>query len=213
MSNHNKTFLDSELIIRPDGAIYHLGLIPSQVFRKVILVGDQNRVDLVAEFFDEVFFESQTREFKAKGGSFDGKEILVLSTGIDPDNIDIVLNELDALVNISFANKKANSDLKSLDIVRIGTCGILVEDIEVGSYILSEMALGLDNLAHYYDIKETPLESEISKTFVQSFSVPKSVTPYVSLANVDLVNRFKEEQIYNGITITAPGFTALKAGL
>src|SRR5215217_538338 len=140
----------SELILNPDGSVYHLNLKPEHIAHDIIFVGYQNRVEKITQFFDSIEFSTQKREFKTQTGTYKGKRITVISTGIGPDNIDIVLNELDALVNIDFYTRKAKEKLTSLNIIRIGTSGSLQATIPVDSIVMSQYAIGLDNMLRSY---------------------------------------------------------------
>ena len=154
---------ETELVLNKNGEVYHLGLSPENVSDKVILVGDQDRVSLVASFFDNVEHASQHREFVSKTGTYKGKRITALSTGIGTDNIDITINELDALFNIDLNSRSDKETKTSLDIVRIGTCGILQPQIPIHSFILSSFAYGLDNVAHFYEIEQSKEEIELNE--------------------------------------------------
>mgnify|MGYP003505943783 CR=1 FL=1 len=140
----------SELILNPDGSVYHLNLKPENIAHDIIFVGDQNRVEKITQFFDSIEFSTQKREFKTQTGIYKGKRITVMSTGIGPDNIDIVVNELDALVNIDLDTRKPKEELTSLNIIRIGTSGSLQKDIPVDSFVMSKFGLGLDNMLRSY---------------------------------------------------------------
>ncbi len=147
----SQTIQPSELILTPEGKIYHLDLAPSQLAPTIITVGDPGRVEMVSKYFDTIETKAEHREFKTHTGTYKGKRISVISTGIGPDNIDIVFNELDALVNIDFEKRQINKKLTSLDIIRIGTSGGLTPEVEVDSFLISVMGIGLDNVMHYYD--------------------------------------------------------------
>jgi len=202
-----ETFLPSELIITPAGEIYHLGIKPEQLAEKIIVVGDQARVEVVSGYFDTITHKSQHREFSCHTGTYQGKSISVLSTGIGTDNIDIVLNELDALVNIDLDTRQEKSARKSLEIVRIGTCGILQEEIPVDSFILSTHAMGIDNLGLFYQLEENDQTTqELLENIVHSVDIPKKVHPYITPSDKELTNRFAGEQVYKGITVTSSGF-------
>jgi uridine phosphorylase len=144
----------SELILNPDGSVYHLNLKPEHIANDIIFVGDQNRVEKITQFFEKIEFSTQKREFKTQTGFFKGKRMTVMSTGIGPDNIDIVMNELDALVNIDLETRKPKENLTSLNIIRIGTSGSLQANIPVDSFVLSKYAVGLDNMLRSYLIDE-----------------------------------------------------------
>ena len=196
----------TELVLDKNGNVYHLGVSPEDIADKIILVGDQDRVDLVAALFDTVEHASQHREFVCKTGVYLNKRISVLSTGIGTDNIDIVINELDALVNIDLKERTDKSNFKSLDLVRIGTCGILQEDIPIHSYILSTHAFGLDNVAHFYDIPFTESEEQLKNEIMAQVDFPELVKPYLIEASKTLQDKMSSEKTTNGITITSSGF-------
>ena len=204
-----KTEIDyspAELIITKEGAIYHLGIRPDQMAQKVILVGDQDRVDVMAEELDNIEYRVQHREFKSACGSINGKRILILSTGIGPDNIDIVINELDALVNIDFETRKQKKVHTKLELMRVGTCGLLHGGSPVGSHALSIGAIGLDNLAHFYADGFSEKEQNAADLFKEKFNIPEKVYPYASIASAEMIDKFKTPTTQLGWTITAPGF-------
>ncbi len=196
----------TELVTNDKGQVYHLGLSPEHVAEKVILVGDQDRVHLVASFFSETEHQSQHREFICATGTYKGKRISVLSTGIGTDNIDIALNELDALFNIDLENRCDREVLTALDIVRIGTCGILQPEIPVHSYILSSHAFGLDNVAHFYQITFSDEEKLLNTSLRKHVSLPNEIQTYAVQASESLTNRMASERTYAGITVTSSGF-------
>ncbi len=196
----------TELVLNSEGQVYHLGLSPEQLASKVILVGDQDRVAMVSSFFESIEHRSQHREFVCHTGHYQGKRISVLSTGIGTDNIDIVINELDALVNIDLVNRKDHSGFNQLELVRIGTCGILQEEIPVHSYLLSTHAIGLDNVAHFYEIPFSDEEEGLLKSFEAQISLPEKIKPYLISAGQDLTNRLMSTRTYEGITVTSSGF-------
>ena len=197
---------DSELILNPDGSVYHLNLKPENIANDIIFVGDQDRVESITKYFDSVEFSTQKREFKTQTGTYKGKRLTVISTGIGPDNIDIVLNELDALVNIDFTTKTAKTNLTSLNIVRVGTSGSLQADIPVDSLLMSAFAIGTDNMLRSYNLQNVQNQS-IEKAFINhtNWDLSKGL-PYVVSADTDLVEKFKSDIIFEGITITAGGF-------
>lgn len=197
---------DSELILNPDGSVYHLNLKPENIANDIIFVGDQDRVESITKYFDSVEFSTQKREFKTQTGTYKGKRLTVISTGIGPDNIDIVLNELDALVNIDFATKTIKSELTSLNIVRVGTSGSLQADIPVDSLLMSIFAIGTDNMLRSYDLQNVQ-NQPIEKAFVShtNWDFNKGL-PYVVFADNDLVKKFKADTVFEGITVTAGGF-------
>lgn len=196
----------SELILNPDGSVYHLNLLPEQIAHDIIFVGDQDRVEKITQNFDSIEFSTQKREFKTQTGYLNGRRITVISTGIGPDNIDIVMNELDALVNIDLQTKTPKKELKSLNIIRIGTSGSLQPHIPVDSFVLSQYAIGLDNMLRSYQIDHI-CHPNIENAFVQHTNwQPKKGKPYCIAAAAMLQNIFKSNNIFTGITATAPGF-------
>lgn len=196
----------SELILNPDGSIYHVHLRPEHVAPTVITVGDPDRVATVTAYFDTITHTVHCREFKTTTGTYKGKPITVISTGIGTDNIDIVLNELDALVNIDFKTRTVKETLTSLDIIRIGTSGSIQEDIPIDSFLLSDMAIGLDALLHFYDSTSVQ-HLEIQKAFMEhmGWSAQKS-EPYVVACDRGLASHFLSDQIIQGFTATNVGF-------
>ncbi len=196
----------SELILNPDGSVYHLNLKPENIAHNIIFVGDQNRVEKISQFFDSIEFTTQKREFKTTTGTLKGKRITVMSTGIGPDNIDIVMNELDALVNIDLDTKQAKSKLTSLNIIRIGTSGSLHADIPVDSFVMSKFGLGLDNMLRSYLI-DSISNSAIEEAFIQQTNWDlRKGKPYVISCSDELEKQFHSNQMYKGITATAGGF-------
>ncbi|MFS4491802.1 nucleoside phosphorylase [Maribacter sp. 2308TA10-17] len=196
----------SELILNADGSIYHLNLLPQDIANTIITVGDPDRVSDVSKHFDSIEFKKGKREFLTHTGMLNGKRISVISTGIGTDNIDIVFNELDALVNIDFENRIVKSDKIQLDIVRIGTSGAIQSDVAVDSFLLSEFAMGFDGLLHTYQ-SDTIQHKEISKAFVQqtNWSSNKSV-PYVVKCDESLAQQLLSNRIRFGTTATNIGF-------
>lgn len=197
---------ESELIINNRGAIYHLDVRPEELAPDVITVGDQYRVAEVSKYFDTIETKRQHREFVTHTGRIGGKRISVVSTGIGPDNIDIVLNELDALVNIDFEARTVKQDLTPLNLVRIGTAGSLQADIPVDSFVASTHGLGLDNLLNYYRFEHNEQEGQLLQSFVTATQLPAQTShPYISLANGTLLKHFVDG-FHQGITVTCPGF-------
>lgn len=196
----------SELILNPDGSIYHLNLKPENIAQDIIFVGDPDRVEKVTSYFDSIEFSTQKREFKTQTGHYKGKRITVISTGIGPDNIDIVLNELDALVNIDFKTRKIKEQLSSLNIVRIGTSGSLQVNIPVDSFVMSQYAIGLDNMLRSYLINSVS-DIEIETAFIKqtNWQLQKG-QPYVVHSNENLKQKFDSAEIHKGFTATAGGF-------
>ena len=199
-------YADTELVLNSKKQVYHLGLSPNDLARKIILVGDQDRVPMVSEFFEKIEHKSQHREFVCHTGIYKGKRISAISTGIGTDNIDIVINELDALVNINLENRIEREEKISLEIIRIGTCGILQENIPVHSYILSSHACGFDNVAHFYKINFSAFELDLAQKINNFLDLPKSIQTYFSSANEDLVSRLSSNDTNIGITVTSSGF-------
>lgn len=200
-------FEDSELIINPDGSIFHLHLHPEQVAEKVILVGDPGRVDLVASHFDKKECELQSREFHTVTGTYRGKHITVLSTGIGCDNIDIVLTELDALVNIDFETRQVKPHLRSLDIVRVGTCGGLQENTPLGTFIAGVKSIGFDGLLNFYKGRNEVCDLSLERAFKEHMHWnPLLCSPYVIDADQALIQRIAKDDMVRGITISCGGF-------
>ena len=197
---------ESELILNPNGSVYHLNLKPEHVAQTIITVGDPDRVENVTTHFDTVEFKIQKREFHTQTGTYKGKRISVISTGIGTDNIDIVLNELDALVNINLEKRQINDKLKSLNIIRIGTSGSIQENVPIDSYLISNMAIGFDSLLHYYDnehIQNFDVSKDLEAHLASSAGKSK---PYVVSGDKYLIEHFKDSKTYLGITGTNVGF-------
>lgn len=196
----------SELILNPDGSIYHLNLRPEHIASDIIFVGDQYRVDKVTKHFDTIEFSTQKREFKTTTGTYKGKRITVISTGIGPDNIDIVLNELDALVNIDLNTRKVKENHTQLNITRIGTSGSLHNDIPVDSFLLSSHGLDLNGLLQSYQIDEIS-HPDLEEAFIKhtNWSTKKSY-PLIVSNGKPLENKLLSDKVYKGITATAGGF-------
>jgi uridine phosphorylase len=196
----------SELILNSDGSVYHLNLKPENIANDIIFVGDQDRVDKITDRFESIEFTTQKREFKTSTGIYKGKRLSVISTGIGPDNIDIVLNELDALVNIDLKTRQAKTNLTVLNIVRIGTSGSLQADIPVDSFLMSSHALDLNGMLHSYQIKGIS-NPEIEDAFVKHTSwSAKKAHPILIENNSVLAQKLMSEKIFTGITATAGGF-------
>jgi uridine phosphorylase len=204
-----KTFPASQLIINEDGSIFHLHIKPEHLADKVILVGDQGRVNLVASFFDEGSIECdiQSREFHTITGKYHGKRISCISTGIGTDNCDIVLNELDALANIDFATRTEKDEHHTLEIVRVGTCGGMQEDIPLGTFLVSEKSIGWDGVLAFYEGRDEIADLGFEDALVDFIHYPaKAARPYVVAANPELVNRIAGDDMMRGCTIAANGF-------
>lgn len=196
----------SELILNPDGSVYHLNLKPEHIAHNIIFVGDQNRVEKITQFFDSIEFSTQKREFKTQTGVYKGKRMTVMSTGIGPDNIDIVMNELDALVNIDLETRKPKQVLTSLNIIRIGTSGSLHADIPVDSFVMSTFGLGLDNMLRSYLIEEIS-NQQIENEFINHTNWDaKKGRPYIIACSEKLEKIIESSQMHKGITATAGGF-------
>jgi len=196
----------SELILNPDGSIYHLNLKPEHIADNIIFVGDQNRVPKISKHFETVEFDLQKREFRTVTGWYKGKRFTVISTGIGPDNIDIVINELDALVNIDLENRTIKPTHRQLNIVRIGTSGSLQSDIPIDSFVMGKYGLGLDGLLHSY-VAEHICEKKIEDAFIKhtNWSDYKA-RPYIIKGSEVLEKKLLSELIFTGFTATAPGF-------
>lgn len=205
---NTKPIADSELIINSDGSVFHLHIKPGQLADKVILVGDPGRVAVVKAFFDTIECENANREFVSATGLFGGKRVTVLSTGIGTDNIDIVMTELDALVNVDFATRMPRPGHHTLEIVRIGTSGSLQPDLPVGSWLLSEAAIGFDGVLNYYAGRNEISDLGFEKAFEEFTNWnPLLAKPYVVNASPELIERLKNDpSIHIGTTISAPGF-------
>jgi len=196
---------NTDLILNQDGSIYHLNLLPEDIADTVITVGDPERVSEVSQYFDRIELKKGKREFITHTGYLGSKRLTVLSTGIGTDNIDIVLNELDALVNIDFKTRKLNNKLKSLDIIRIGTSGAIQEDIPMDSILVSEYGLGLDSLMQYYVHEVSSDERLLQDALRTHFHSLEGILPYISSADHGLLKTIGKDLI-KGMTLTAPGF-------
>lgn len=198
----------SELIINPDGSCFHLHLKPEQLANKVIMCGDPGRVDMIASFFDSKECEVSSREFHTITGIYQGKRITALSHGIGPDNMDIVMNELDALKNIDFVTREQKSEHHSLEIVRIGTCGGLQPFVPCGSYILSRRSIGFDGVLNWYADRDRIADLAFEQALVSAILYPKkAAAPYVVSADEQLCDRLASQGgLIDGITISAVGF-------
>ncbi|SHE94964.1 uridine phosphorylase [Bacteroides luti] len=200
-------FAESELIINPDGSVFHLHVKPGQLADKVILVGDPGRVATVAAHFDNKEFEVESREFRTITGTYKGKRITVLSTGIGCDNIDIVVNELDALANIDFNTREEKKEFRSLELVRIGTCGGLQPNTPVGTFICSQKSIGFDGLLNFYAGRNEACDLAFEEAFKKHMNwSPLLCAPYVIDANAELIARINQGDMVNGVTIAAGGF-------
>jgi uridine phosphorylase len=211
IANNNRAgevLAPSELILNEDGSIFHLKLYPHQIAHDIIVVGDQNRVELISSFFDKIEVQVSNREFCTHTGWYNEKRITAVSSGIGVDNIDIVINELDALVNIDLETRKVKETITSLNIVRIGTCGALQPEIEPGEFILSQYGFGMDGMLNYYTLDFEEEEIELSRALTSHLKMDEfGITPYLAKADQSLVDKIGEG-MHHGITATASGFYA-----
>ena len=197
---------ESELILNPDGSVYHLNLKPEDISDTILFVGDQDRVEKITKHFDTIEFSTQKREFKTQTGTYKGKRISVISTGIGPDNIDIVLNELDALINIDFKTRTIKEKLNSLNIIRIGTSGSLQSDIPVDSFLIGTHGLDLNGMLHFYELEDI-CNHEIENAFMKhTHWNSNKARPIVISNSLELERIFESKQTYKGVTGTAGGF-------
>jgi len=199
----------TELITNKDGSIFHLNLLPGDISNKIVIVGDPGRVDMLASLMQDIRVKKENREFHTVTGSFENSEITVISSGIGTDNIDILINELDALVNIDLNTGICHDDPVSLTFVRLGTSGGLRTDVPAGSCVLTETAIGFDGLLHFYEGYDWILDTGLSDTLVEYLEWPDTLSyPYAVNANKELIELFQSEGFRKGITISAPGFYA-----
>lgn len=197
----------SELIINPDGSVFHLHLLPEQLTDRIILVGDPARVNLVASFFDTRTFEVQSREFHTIGGTYKGKPIMCLSHGIGPDNIDIVINELDALANIDFNTREIKPRHRELHMVRIGTSGALQPELEIGTPVIAQKSIGFDGVLNYYAGRNDVSDLDFEHAFCEfTHWNPLWAKPYVVDSDEELVEKIGRDDMVRGVTISAVGF-------
>lgn len=204
-----QTYLPSELIINNDGSVFHLHVKPEWLADKIILVGDPGRVALVAQHFTEKECDVQSREFHTVTGRYKGKRITVVSTGIGCDNIDIVVNELDALANIDFHTRRLKPQLRHLELVRIGTCGGLQPHTPVGTYICSQKSIGFDGLLNFYEGRNSVCDLAIERAFINHMGWTGNLcapAPYVIASDAELMERIAQSDMVRGITIAANGF-------
>lgn len=195
------------MIINDDGSVFHLHLHPEQLTDRIILVGDPGRVDMVASFFDRKTFEVTAREFHTIGGIYRGKPIMCLSHGIGPDNIDIVINELDALANIDFKSREVREIHRTLSMVRIGTSGALQPELKVGTPVIAEKAIGFDGVVNFYAGRNDIADTEFETAFCRHVNWNQLwAKPYVVDADAELVNRIGQDDMIKGNTISAIGF-------
>lgn len=200
------TLGDSELILNPDGSIYHLNLLPEDIATTIITVGDPDRVLQVSKYFDSIELKKGKREFLTHTGFLNGKRITVISTGIGTDNVDIVFNELDALANVDFASRRIKQKITKLDFIRIGTSGAIQEDIQVDTFLLSESVIGFEGLMHFYDTGQHG-NQDLARSLDQFLGwSPHNITPYAFDCDANLKQKFIDNRIRFGITATNSGF-------
>jgi len=197
---------DSELILNPDGSVYHLNLRPEHIADTIITVGDPDRVDTVTKHFDTIDFKTHKREFHTQTGTYKGKQITVISTGIGTDNIDIVFNELDALVNINLETRKIKPELTSLNIIRIGTSGSIQKEIPVDSFLISEYASGFDSLLHFYNSEHIQYKAISNALMTHTNWFSDKSSPYVVKCDDTLLKQLASNKTHNGFTATNVGF-------
>lgn len=198
---------ESEFIINADGTVFHLHLLPHQLAEKIIMMGDPARVDMVADFFDSVECDISSREFHTITGTYKGKRITAMSHGIGGDNIDIVMSEIDALVNIDFATRTEKKDKTSLTIVRIGTSGGLQPDIELGTNLISVRSIGFDGVLNFYANRNQVCDIDFEEAFCKAVEWnSQHASPYIVNADAELVKRLNQEDMQEGVTISANGF-------
>lgn len=199
----------SELIINDDGSVFHIHLRPEQVYDNIIFVGDPGRVDMVASMFDTVDYEVSSREFHTIGGKYKGNPIMVISHGIGPDNIEIVMTELDALVNVDFKTRKVKKEHRTLNIVRIGTSGSLQEDLHIGDFVIAEKGMGFDGILNFYADRDKVCDLDFEREFcVHTDWKSTWAAPYTVDADRELVERIGLHDMRRGYTIAAVGFYA-----
>ena len=196
----------SELICNPDGSIYHLNLQPDDIADTIITVGDPDRVAAVSQYFDTVSLKKGKREFVTHTGTLNGKRLSVISTGIGTDNIDIVLNELDALANIDLRTRQVRETKKHLSIIRIGTSGAVQPDIPINAFLLSRTAIGLDGLLHFYADTSEQQDIALQQALAAHFEWQERITPYVFNCSEELAKQLEEDHLVYGMTVTNAGF-------
>lgn len=199
----------SELIINEDGSAFHIHLRPDQLRDNIILVGDPGRVDMVASYFDEIDYDVCSREFHAMGGKYKGKDMMCISHGIGPDNIEIVLTELDALANVDFKTRKVKPQHRTLNMVRIGTSGSLVYDLKIGDFVIAQKGIGFDGILNFYADRDRVCDLSFEREFCNHMKWDKTwAAPYVVDADAELVERIGKDDMRRGYTIAAVGFYA-----
>jgi len=199
----------TELITNRDGSIFHLNLLPGDISDRIIIVGDPGRVEMLSSLLNDIRVRKENREFRTVTGTFENSEVTIISSGIGTDNIDILINELDALVNIDLTTGIPKEDTVSLTFIRLGTSGGLRSDIPAGSCVLTETAVGFDGLIHFYEGYDWILDTRLADMLVEYLEWPDTLSyPYAVNANKDLAGLFRNEGFIGGITISAPGFYA-----
>ena len=199
----------TELITNPDGSIFHLHLLPGDISDKVIIVGDPGRVTMLSSFLSDIRVKKENREFRTVTGSFEGSEVTIISSGIGTDNIDILVNELDALVNIDLVTGEVRQEITPLTLIRLGTSGAIRADIPPGSHVLTETAIGFDGLLHFYEGYDWILDTGLTTILTDYLEWPDTLSyPYAVNASRELIELFWNEKFVRGITISAPGFYA-----
>ncbi|MGA1976519.1 MAG: nucleoside phosphorylase [Bacteroidales bacterium] len=199
----------TELITNSDGSIFHLHLLPGDISDKIIIVGDPGRVDMLSELLTDIRVRKENREFRTVTGTFQDSEITIISSGIGTDNIDILVNELDAVANIDLKTGKAREEPVSLTFIRIGTSGSLRKDVPAGSFVMTETAIGFDGLLHFYEGYDWMLDTALSDILVEYLEWPDTLSyPYAVNASNELLEIFRSDKFISGITVSAPGFYA-----
>lgn len=204
----NKIISATDLIINSDGTAYHLAIHPDQISDRIILVGDPERVPMVSQYFDKVTDKIHKREFISHFGLLNGQRIGVISSGIGPDNVEIVMTELHALANVDFTTRTIKATHKSLELIRIGTSGSIQENIPVDSFVISDAAIGLDNLSQFYDFEYNEKEFDATEIIQLKNSFPEGISFYLAKASQRLLEEFKALGLINGLTVSTPGFYA-----
>jgi len=199
----------TELITNSDGSIFHLHLLPEDISEKIIIVGDPSRVEMLASLFETIRVRKENREFRTITGNYEGNEFTIISSGIGTDNIDILINELDALANINLLTGEIKEDPVSLTLIRLGTSGGIRSDVPAGSCVMAETAIGFDGLIHFYEGYDWLLDNILASVLADYLEWPDTLSfPYAVNANSDLLNLFGKEGFIRGITVSAPGFYA-----
>lgn len=207
--NEDRIIPASELIINEDGSVFHIHLRPDQLRDNIILVGDPGRVDMVASYFDTIDYEVSSREFHAIGGTYKGKELMCISHGIGPDNIEIVITELDALANVDFKTRRVKPHHRTLNMVRIGTSGALQPELNIGDFVIAEKGTGFDGIINFYADREKVCDLDFEKAFMEHTRwSPLWAAPYTVNADAGLVSRIGKDDMVRGYTIAAVGFYA-----